>query len=162
MGGVPQAARSDRPPRRVDRHLDDVAVRGGDDPGDGAIQPNAGARCWSGIDMSRLNLEQMASCFQGLVPAMFFTCAKDGTPNAAFLSHVDYVDPTHVALSFQFFNKSRRNIAENPHALVRVIDPDTNQGYALRLKFEQSETSGPIFDRMNLRIEAIASYTGLK
>ena len=112
--------------------------------------------------MSRLTLEQMAPCFQGLVPAMFFTCAKDGTPNAAFLSHVDYVDPTHVALSFQFFNKSRRNIAENPHALIRVIDPDTNQGYALRLKFERSETAGVIFDRMNLRIEAIASYTGLK
>jgi hypothetical protein len=112
--------------------------------------------------MSRLGLEQMASCFQGLVPAMFFTCAKDGTPNAAFLSHVDYVDPTHVALSFQFFNKSRRNIAENPQALIRVIDPDTNQGYAMRLKFERSETSGPIFDRMNLRIEAIASYAGLK
>ena len=112
--------------------------------------------------MTRLGLEQMASCFQGLVPAMLFTCAKDGTPNAAFLSHVDYVDATHVALSFQFFNKSRRNIAENPHALIRVIDPDTNQGYALRLKFERSETSGVIFDRMNLRIEAIASYTGLK
>ena len=112
--------------------------------------------------MSRLGLEQMASCFQGLVPAMFFTCAKDGTPNAAFLSHVDYVDPTHVALSFQFFNKSRRNIAENPHALIRVIDPDTNQGYAMRLKYERSETSGPIFDRMDLRIEAIASYAGLK
>jgi adenylate cyclase len=112
--------------------------------------------------MSRLGLEQMASCFQGLVPAMFFTCAKDGTPNAAFLSHVDYVDPTHVALSFQFFNKSRRNIAENPQALIRVIDPDTNQGYAMRLTYERSETSGPIFDRMNLRIEAIASYAGLK
>ena len=93
---------------------------------------------------------------------MFFTCAKDGTPNAAFLSHVDYVDPTHVALSFQFFNKSRRNIAENPHALVRVIDPDTQQGYALRLTYVRSETSGPIFDRMYLRIEAIASYSGLK
>ena len=112
--------------------------------------------------MSRLGLEQMASCFQGLVPAMFFTCAKDGTPNAAFLSHVDYVDATHVALSFQFFNKSRRNIAENPQALIRVVDPDTNQGYAMRLKYERSETSGPIFDRMNLRIEAIASYAGLK
>jgi len=109
-----------------------------------------------------LRLEQLTSCFQGIVPAMFFTCAKDGTPNAAFLSHVDYVDPTHVALSFQFFNKSRRNVAENPPALVRVIDPDTSQGYALRLKFERSETAGPIFDRMYLRIEAIASYTGLK
>jgi putative methionine-R-sulfoxide reductase with GAF domain len=104
----------------------------------------------------------MASCFQGILPSMFFTCSNEGIPNAAFLSHVDYVDATHVALSFQFFNKSRRNIAENPHALIRVIDPDTNQGYALRLKFERSETSGPIFDRMFLRIEAIASYVGLK
>ncbi len=109
-----------------------------------------------------LGLEELAPCFQGLVPAMLFTCANDGTPNAAFLSHVEYVDPTHVALSFQFFNKSRRNIAENPHALVRVIDPDTHQGWALRLKYERSEESGPIFDRIFLRIEAIASYTGLK
>jgi adenylate cyclase len=109
-----------------------------------------------------LGLEELAPCFQGLVPAMLFTCANDGTPNAAFLSHVEYVDPTHVALSFQFFNKSRRNIAENPHALIRVIDPDTHQGWALRLKYERSEESGPIFDRIFLRIEAIASYTGLK
>jgi adenylate cyclase len=107
-------------------------------------------------------LDELTPCFQGLLPAMFFTCAKDGTPNAAFLSHVDYVDATRVALSFQFFNKSRRNIAENPYAMVRVIDPDNNQGYAMRLQFERSETSGPIFDRMSLRIEAIASYVGLK
>ena len=109
-----------------------------------------------------LGLEQMTACFQGILPSMFFTCSKDGIPNAAFLSHVDYVDPAHVALSFQFFNKSRRNISENPHAMIRVIDPDTNQGYAMRLKYERSETSGPIFDRMFLRIEAIASYVGLK
>jgi adenylate cyclase len=107
-------------------------------------------------------LEAMASCFQGLIPAALFTCAKDGTPNAAFLSHVDYVDPTHVALSFQFFNKSRRNVSENPQALVRLIDPDTSQGWRLRLRFVRSETSGPVFERMALRIEAIASYSGLK
>ena len=107
-------------------------------------------------------LEAMASCFQGLIPATLFTCARDGTPNAAILSHVDYVDGRHVALSFQFFNKSRRNISENPHALVRLIDPDTSQGWALRLRYVRSETSGPVFDRMALRIEAIASYSGLK
>jgi hypothetical protein len=109
-----------------------------------------------------LGLEQLTPCFQGILPSMFFTCSSDGTPNAAFLSHVEYIDPTHVALSFQFFNKSRRNIAENPYALLRVIDPDNNQGWALRVKFERSETFGPIFDRMSLRIEAIASYAGLK
>src|SRR3954468_16277959 len=109
-----------------------------------------------------LRLEALASCFQGLIPATLYTCSADGMPNAAYLSHVDYVDHTHVALSFQFFNKSRRNIAENPQALVIVIDPDTGQGWQLRLKYVRSETEGPLFERMALRIEAIASYCGLK
>ena len=107
-------------------------------------------------------LESLATCFQGLYPAQLYTCSSDGIPNAAYLSHVDYVDAEHVALSFQFFNKSRRNIAENPHALVNVIDPDTGQGWSLRLHYERSETSGPLFERMALRIEAIASYCNLK
>ena len=107
-------------------------------------------------------LESLATCFQGLLPAQLFTCSKDGIPNAAYLSHVDYVDSSHVALSFQFFNKSRRNIAENPQALVSVLDPDTGQGWQLRLRYVRSETEGPLFERMALRIEAIASYCGLK
>jgi hypothetical protein len=107
-------------------------------------------------------LESLATCFQGLLPAQLFTCSADGIPNAAYLSHVDYVDASHVALSYQFFNKSKRNVAENPQALVFVPDPDTGQGWSLRLRFIRSETSGPLFDRMALRIEAIASYCGLK
>jgi adenylate cyclase len=107
-------------------------------------------------------LESLASCWQGLIPATLYTCSLDGVPNAAYLSHVDYVDSGHVALSFQFFNKSRRNVAENPQAMVRVIDPDTSQTWALRLRLVRSETTGPVFERMALRIEAIASYMGLK
>jgi adenylate cyclase len=110
----------------------------------------------------KVTLESLATCFQGLLPAQLFTCSADGIPNAAYLSHVDYVDSRHVALSFQFFNKSRRNVSENPNALVIVIDPDTGQGWQLRLRYERSETEGPLFDRMALRIEAIASYCGLK
>jgi hypothetical protein len=109
-----------------------------------------------------VSLESLATCFQGLLPAQLFTCSRDGVPNAAYLSHVDYVDAAHVALSFQFFNKSRKNIAENPLALVGVLDPETGQGWQLRLLYERSETEGPLFDRMALRIEAIASYCGLK
>jgi adenylate cyclase len=112
--------------------------------------------------MSALGLESLAPCFQGLIPATLYTCSADGIPNAAYLSHVDYVDAAHVALSFQFFNKSRRNVAENPNALVRVVDPDTQQGWELRLRYEHSEATGPIFERMALRLEAIASYCGMK
>ena len=72
-------------------------------------------------------LETFTNCFQGLLPSQLFTCSLDGIPNAAYVSHVEYVDREHVALSFQFFNKSRRNIAENPQALVSLIDPDTGQ-----------------------------------
>lgn len=107
-------------------------------------------------------LERLTSCFQGVIPSWLCTCAADGTPNAAILSHVDYVDPRHVALSFQFFNKSKRNVAENPRAMVRLVDADTMQVYALKLRFVRTETSGPIFESMRLRIEAIASYSGLK
>jgi len=107
-------------------------------------------------------LESLAPCFQGLIPATLYTCSRDGEPNAALLSHVEYVDARHVALSFQFFNKSRRNIAENPKAMVRICDPDTMQVYQLRLRYVRSESSGPVFETMSARIEAIASYSGLK
>ncbi|HEY8549668.1 MAG TPA: GAF domain-containing protein [Vicinamibacterales bacterium] len=107
-------------------------------------------------------LDSLAPCFQGLVPATLHTCSRDGIPNVALVSNVDYVDASHVALSYQFFNKSRRNIAENPDAFVRMFDPDTMQGYELRLRYVRSETSGPLFDTMALRIEAIASHSGLK
>ena len=129
--------------------------------GDRGVRTDARSRRRDAHVMS-VPLESLATCFQGLLPAQLFTCSRDGVPNAAYLSHVDYVDSTHVALSFQFFNKSRRNISENPHALVDVIDPDTGQGWLLRLVYERSETEGLLFDRMALRIEAIASYCGLK
>ncbi len=109
-----------------------------------------------------VRLDTLTSSFQGLIPAVLATCSPDGVPNVTLLSHVEYVDPRHVALSFQFFNKSRRNIAENPQALVKIIDPDVRQGWELHLRYIRSETSGPVFERMALRIEAVASYSGLK
>jgi hypothetical protein len=110
----------------------------------------------------KIALETLTPCFQGIFPSAFYTCSKAGIPNCAILSHVEYLDPNHVALSFQFFNKSRRNIAENPKALLRVYDPDNGQCYEMRVTYVRSETSGPTFESMNLRIEAIAAHSGLK
>jgi hypothetical protein len=72
------------------------------------------------------------------------------------------VDPDHVALSHQFFNKTKRNLAANPHAAVWLISPETFDTWDLELEFERSETSGPIFDTMDMQIEAIASIVGMK
>jgi adenylate cyclase len=108
-----------------------------------------------------LRLSDISRCFQGIIPSIIATCDSRGVPNITHLSQVYLVDDEHVALSCQFFNKTRRNLDENPVACVEVIDPLTLQAYRLRLKFLRSEKSGPLFDRMALRIDAIASHTGM-
>jgi hypothetical protein len=95
------------------------------------------------------------------VPALVVTCSADGTPNATIISKVYFVDETHVALSFQFFNKTIRNVRENPRAWVGLTDYTGHVDWNLALEFERSETEGPIFDAMDMQIEAIASATGM-
>ena len=89
------------------------------------------------------------------------TCSKAGEPNITVISEVWWVDASHVALSFQFFNKTIRNVRENPVACARVLDPRLLVTWNLDLGFLRSETSGPIFDAMDMRLEAIATMTGM-
>jgi hypothetical protein len=106
--------------------------------------------------------DEIKPAMQGVIPSHVVTCAADGTPNASAISQVYYVDADHVALSHQFFNKTKRNIEENPQAAVWLIHPETFETWDLELAFDHSETSGPIFEVMNMQIEAIASMVGMK
>ena len=103
-----------------------------------------------------LQLEDLWACFQGIVPAALSTCASDGTPNITFISQVYYVDTKHVAISFQFFNKTHRNVRENPFACIMVLDPRTLHAYRFRLRFDHSESTGPLFESMSLQLQAVA------
>ena len=95
------------------------------------------------------------------IPAVMVTCSSDGIPNVTVISQVYYVDDTHAALSFQFFSKTIRNVRENPRAYVRVWDMIGHTSWVLQLEFQHSETEGPVFDAMDMQIEAIASTTGM-
>jgi adenylate cyclase len=106
-------------------------------------------------------LESIASCFAGLIPSPFATCSADGVPNVTYMSIVHYLDPERVALSRQFFNKTRANLDVNPHGQVRVVDPETFAQYDLELEFLYSESHGPVFEEMRASLEAIASQTGM-
>lgn len=95
------------------------------------------------------------------VPLVLATCSADGEPNTTIISQAYYVDDEHVALSFQFFSKTIRNVRENPRACLCLNDILGRSYWLLDLEYERSETSGPIFEEMDMQIEAIASVTGM-
>ena len=105
--------------------------------------------------------DEIKPAMQGVFPSVIVTCSLDGEPNTTVVSQVAYVDADQVALSFQFFNKTIRNVRENPHAYVVVVHPETFAEWHLEIQYDHSEEEGPIFDEMDMKIEAIASMTGM-
>lgn len=108
-----------------------------------------------------ISLDAIRECLEGAVPATVATCAPEGTPNISVVSEVHFVDSEHVALSFQFFNKTRQNILAHPQAAVTVTHPGTGEQYQLRLRYVHTETEGPLFERMRAKLAGIASHTGM-
>ena len=111
--------------------------------------------------MTTLTLGAIRDCLDGQIPAVLATCSLDGIPNASFVSQVHYVDAEHVALSFQFFNKTRENILSNPVVAAMIADPVTAARYRLRMRYLRTETAGPIFESMKAKLAGIASHTGM-
>jgi uncharacterized protein len=105
--------------------------------------------------------EEIRPALDNGVPAIIVTCSAEGIPNTTVISQAYWVDETHVALSFQFFNKTIRNVRENPRAWLCINDLAGHTNWVLQLEFERSETEGPIFDAMDMTIEAIATATGM-
>jgi hypothetical protein len=60
-----------------------------------------------------------------------------------------------------FFNKTHRNIRANPFAFAIIRDPEKFQEWHVELHFDHSESDGELFDEMDMKLEAIASMTGM-
>ncbi|MGE5169502.1 MAG: GAF domain-containing protein [Rudaea sp.] len=108
-----------------------------------------------------LSLATLRDVMEGAIPATIATCAPDGTPNVSFVSQVHYVDEEHVALSFQFFSKTRENVLANPRASVLAIHPETAAIYRFELAYLRTETDGALFESMKAKLAGIASHTGM-
>jgi adenylate cyclase len=108
-----------------------------------------------------VSLERIRPCLQGVIPSMIATCSAEGVPNVTLLSIVQYVDSERVALTRQFFNKTRANLDENPWAQVVVVEPQTSDQYLLDLRFLHTETEGATFEAVKANLDAVASQTGM-
>ncbi|MBB6486598.1 GAF domain-containing protein [Rhizobium lusitanum] len=83
-------------------------------------------------------------------------------PNISYLSHVHYVDETHVALSNQFFSKTATNVARNGLATVMVVDGYSGEQHMLDLVFERSEMEGETFEQVEVHLAILESrLTGI-
>ena len=108
-----------------------------------------------------ISLAAIRPCLEGIIPAAVASCAPDGMPNVTYVSQVEYVDAQHVALTFQFFNKTRENVLANPRVSVLLIHPDTGQSFRLALDYLRTESAGPLFEAMKARLAGIASHSGM-
>lgn len=108
-----------------------------------------------------ITIDSIRQALDGAIPAVVATCAADGVPNISYVSQVYYVDPDHVALSFQFFNKTRQNALATRRAVVLVIDPESFARFRISLEYVRLEISGPLFERMKAHLAGIASHTGM-
>lgn len=108
-----------------------------------------------------LGVDAIRDCLEGAIPATVATCAADGTPNVSYASQVHYVDGEHVALTFQFFNKTHANVLANPRATVQIVDPWTAAQFRLAVEYLRTETAGPLFESMKAKLAGIASHTGM-
>jgi hypothetical protein len=113
-------------------------------------------------DMDTITLEMLRDCFEGYVPAVMATTGADGMPNVSLISQVHYVDSFRVAISYQFFNKTRRNVLATRRASVGVFDPVTMAQFRLDLEYQETQTSGPLFESMKAKLSGIASHSGMQ
>ncbi len=104
----------------------------------------------------------MLPAFQGVIPPTLATVSADGIPNVTYISQVHYVDEKHIAISRQFFNKTWKNIDENPRFTVALTCPESFTIWKLILSYKEEKHDGPIFNEMDMIIKAIASMQGLE
>ena len=108
-----------------------------------------------------LSLFGVRRMMEGVIPPVLCTASADRVPNVSYLSLCEYVDPLHIALSYQFFNRSRENVLATRRAALTLDDPYTGAGVVLQLEYQRTETDGPVFERLRAKLMGVASHIGM-
>jgi len=113
-------------------------------------------------DASLLTLRQVRRMLEGVIPPAMCSVSPDGVPHVTYLSQAEYIDDEHIALSFQFFNRSRHNVLATRRVALSVEDPYTGGAVMMQLEYLRTDTTGPVFERLRAKLAGIASQTGME
>lgn len=113
-------------------------------------------------DDLRVPLKSVRRLLEGLMPPSMTTVTPDGMPHVNHVSHAEYVDEHHVALTWQFQNTSRANILTTRRACLSFDDPASGAGFVMQLEYLRTETEGPLFERLRAKLAGIASHSGME
>lgn len=108
-----------------------------------------------------LTLFGVRRMMEGVIPPTLCTASADGMPNVSYLSLAEYVDPLHIALSYQFFNRSRENVLATKRAALTLDDGYSGAGVILQIEYLRTETEGPVFERLRAKLMGVASHSGM-
>ena len=109
-----------------------------------------------------LSLKSVRRMLEGLMPPSMATVTPDGMPHVNHVSHAEYVDENHVALTWQFQNASRANILATRRACLSFDDPTSGTGFVMQIEYLRTETEGPLFERLRAKLAGIASHSGME
>ncbi len=109
-----------------------------------------------------IRLRDLGACFEGVIPSILATASADGVPNISYLSHVEFVDDAHVAVSNQFFSKTAANLQANNQATLLLVDPRDGDQYRLNVTFDRSLDAGALFDAMAAQLSASSAQIGMQ
>ncbi len=85
---------------------------------------------------------------------VFSTASKDGIPNAVPIGAKKIIDDETILISNQYFDKTLKNLIENPVAGLTFWDTKSHEGYQIK-GTTTIETSGERFKKTAKWIEEI-------
>ena len=74
------------------------------------------------------------------------TCSRDGTPNTIYIGSWWWISPDTMLVVDNFFNKTRRNLDENPRASLLTWSNEKKKSYQIKCS-AIVKTNGPEYDQ---------------
>jgi GAF domain-containing protein len=143
--------------------LQDAAPDDADDHEAQAETPAAAAAAAAAAGPAApLPLRDARVVLDGIIPPSMATASSEGVPHVTFLSHAEYVDDSHVALTYQFFNRSRAIVMATGRAALMVECPYSGATVVMQLRYQRTEAAGPVFERLRAKLAGIAAHTGME